>query len=225
MSLNGKKSRVATCKGELKKKKSQKKWWNSGCEQQHPCQSEANREERERGKKKNQQGQRELWEKWRFGSFSAHPAERRCDSVPLPPNRPRLEQRRRTFTVSGAVTFVRRTGKTTPSLIYDVCLYICRFIYFFFTAHVRLIHTFAVLCQDVNNGNGQVRPVPDPLHTLAVPILSFLFTYLFILYGMKASGQEKRRRFTVVFMCVCVCFFCDPETLRWNEACPSIETH
>lgn len=37
--------------------------------------------------------------------------------------------------------------------------------------------------------------------TLAVPILSFLFTYLFIFYRMKASGQESSAD-SLLYSCV-----------------------
>lgn len=105
--------------------------------------------------------------------------------MPLPPNHPRLQQCRRTFTVPGAVTFVRRTGTTTPSLIYDVYLYTS--VYFFsflpFTAD-RYIHSPG--CEE-----WKWTSATCSWHLPPLPLSPSWFTYLFILYRTKASGQES----------------------------------
>lgn len=146
-----------------------------------------------------------MWEKRWFRSFSAHPASAvvtRCPCHPIAPS----------AAAPADLYSLRRGDLCAPnrhddSITYLRCvfIYVGLFIFFFFTAHVRLMHTSGVLCLVVNNGNGPARPVPDT--PLAVPILSFLFIY-FIPYESLWPGELRRS--TVVFMCVCACI-CDPK--------------
>lgn len=163
---------------------------------------------RERERKKSQQGQRELWEKRWFRSFSAHPAERRCDSMPLPPNRPVGSS------ASGRLQFQARWPLCAEPArrlhhLFTMCIYIRRFFLFSFLPRTSdwYIHSafFARLwIMEMDKCDLFLTPprIPPP----AVPILSFIFTYLFILYRMKASGQESSAD-SLLYSCVSVCVF------------------
>lgn len=204
-----KKSCVTTCKREEKKKKDiAVKRWTSLDERVvgRSIRVRVRQTERREEKKKSQQGQTELWEKRWFRSFSAHPAERRCDSMPLPPNRPVCSFRR------GDLCAPNRERRLYH--LFTMCIYTCRLIFIFFTVHVRLIYTFAGLCQVVNNGNGQARPVPDTPTPPPPRPDPFFYIYLFIYFiPYESLWPGELHRFTVVSACVCVC------------ACPSTETH
>lgn len=175
-----------------------------------------------RKRKKSQQGQRELWEKWWFRSFSAHPAERRCDPMSLPPNRPVCSSAAGRLQFQARWPLCAELAKTTPSLIYDVYLYMS--VYFFSFLPLTsdwYIHSafFARLwIMEMDKCDLFLTPPPSPSR-----FFLYLFIY-FILYESLWPGEL--RRFTAVFMCVFhVCVFLWSRTLWWNEACPSIETH